>query len=413
VVVFDDRSPTGERVRRSGVGDSLRMISTLAVAGYRSLRDVRLGLGRLTVVTGANGSGKSSLYRALRLLGDCATGGVVGSLAREGGLPSVLWAGPETIGPGVRSGGHAVEGTRRRGPVSLMVGFSADSFSYLADLGLPSGLSRQSAFTLDPELKRELVWAGPVLRPATTLLVRRGPLVQVRRDDGSLEALMSDLDTFESALTAAGDPVQTPEVLAVRGQVRSWRFYDSFRTDAGAPARASHVGTRTVALADDGSDLAAALQTIAEIGTATELEACIADAFPGSSLRVTSEAGRFDLALTQPGLLRPLRTAELSDGTLRYLLWTAALLSPRPGQLMVLNEPETSLHADLLPALARLIARAAARTQVLVVTHDNRLATSLATQPDAVLIELEKQLGETRVVGAQALDHPVWSWGSR
>ena len=60
------------------------MISTLAVAGYRSLRDVRLHLGGLTVVTGANGSGKSNLYRALRLLADCARGEVVGSLAREG-----------------------------------------------------------------------------------------------------------------------------------------------------------------------------------------------------------------------------------------------------------------------------------------------------------------------------------------
>ena len=41
------------------------------------------------------------------------------------------------------------------------------------------------------------------------------------------------------------------------------------------------------------------------------------------------------------GLLRPLRGAELSDGTLRYLLWVAALLTPRPPELLVLNEPET------------------------------------------------------------------------
>lgn len=258
-------------------------------------------------------------------------------------------------------------------------------------------------------------WCGPApsYDPRRRCCGGGGPLVQARRDDGSFATVMCDLDTFESALAAAGDPVQTPELLAVREQVRSWRFYDSFRADAGAPVRASHIGTRTLALADDGSDLAAALQTIYEIGTAAELEACIEDAFPGSSLQINSEAGRFDLALTQPGLLRPLRTAELSDGTLRYLLWTAALLSPRPGALMVLNEPETSLHPDLLPALARLVARAAARTQVLVVTHDHRLVTFLAAQPDAVTIELEKDLGETRIVGAQALDRPAWSWGSR
>ena len=375
------------------------MISTVSVAGYRSLRELRLVLGRLTVVTGPNGSGKSSLYRSLRLLADCAQGGVVSSLAREGGLPSVLWAGREK---------HV---TRRRSPVTLRVGYASDGFGYLAELGLPGGDAAHSAFTLDPEIKRELVWAGPVLRPVTTLLQRRGPLVQVRGDDG-FDVLISDLAGFESALAVAGDPARTPEVLAVRDQVRSWRFYDTFRTDSGAPARAVQIGTRTLALADDGSDLAAALQTIAEIGVVADLDGCVDDAFPGSRLRVSSEGGRFDLSLHQPGLLRPLRTAELSDGTLRYLLWVAALLTPRPGELIVCNEPETSLHRDLLPALARLITRAAARTQVLVVTHDADLAALLQDQADSTTVSLHKQEGETRIRGSEALDGPSWTWGT-
>ena len=53
------------------------MITKLAISGYRSLRDVRLGLGALNVVTGANGSGKSSLYRAVRLLADIAQGRII------------------------------------------------------------------------------------------------------------------------------------------------------------------------------------------------------------------------------------------------------------------------------------------------------------------------------------------------
>ena len=78
--------------------------------GYRSLRELRVPLAQITVVTGANGTGKSSLYRALRLLADCAEGQVVASLAREGGLPSTLWAGPEVIGKAVRSGEYEVAG---------------------------------------------------------------------------------------------------------------------------------------------------------------------------------------------------------------------------------------------------------------------------------------------------------------
>ncbi len=58
--------------------------------------------------------------------------------------------------------------------------------------------------------------------------------------------------------------------------------------------------------------------------------------------------------------------AELSDGTLCFLLWAAALLTPRPPELMVLNEPETGLHPNLLPALARLIVAAAKHTQIIV-----------------------------------------------
>jgi predicted ATPase len=100
------------------------------------------------------------------------------------------------------------------------------------------------------------------------------------------------------------------------------------------------------------------LQTIIEIGDTDALIGTIDDAFPGSRLQVVETRGRFDLERHAHGLLRPLSAAELSDGTLRYLLLTAALLSPRPPSLMVLNEPETSLHVDLLPALARLIAAA-------------------------------------------------------
>jgi len=67
------------------------MLRTVAVAGYRSLRELVLPRGQLSVITGANGSGKSSVYRSLRLLADVAQNAVVASLAREGGLPSTFW----------------------------------------------------------------------------------------------------------------------------------------------------------------------------------------------------------------------------------------------------------------------------------------------------------------------------------
>lgn len=197
----------------------------------------------------------------------------------------------------------------------------------------------------------------------------------------------------------------------MRETIRGWRFYDHFRTDREAPARLPQLGTRTPVLSHDGYDLAAALQTIREIGDANALDEAVSDAFPGARLGIESQQdGRFGVRLYQDGLLRPLSAAELSDGTLRYLLWVAALLTPRPPSLMVLNEPETSLHPDLLPALARLISKASTRTQVWVVSHASRLISALNEQPGCHAIVLEKELGQTQVVDQDMLDEPAWHW---
>lgn len=388
------------------------MLNTLAVTNYRSLRDLKIALGPLNVITGANGSGKSSLYRALRLLADCAQGQVIGSLAREGGLQSVLWAGPEQISGAVRRGEHPVQGTARSKPVNVQLGFSSDDFGYLIDLGIPPR-DEGSAFNLDPEIKREVVFDGPVMRPSSILVRRKRPTAEARDPDGGWVELSTRLNTFESVLTEFPDPQRVPELWSVRQQIRSWRFYDSFRTDPDAPARQTQVGTRTPILDHDGRDLAAALQTIIEIGDAAGMRTAVDDAFPGSRLAITEAAGRFDLAFNQDGLLRPLAGAELSDGTLRYLLLVAALLTPRPPGLMVLNEPETSLHPELLAPLGRLILAAARRTQIIVVSHAAPLINVLRDQPVTTVVELEKDFGETRIVDQGIFEGPHWNWGKR
>jgi predicted ATPase len=386
------------------------MLQTLAVQNYRTLRDFVIALGPLNLITGANGSGKSNIYKALRLLAETAQGGVIGSLAREGGLTSTLWAGPESVSRGMRSGAVPVQGTARKHPVSLGLGFIGSTFSYSIDLGLPTPSS--SAFALDPIIKGEFVWAGPVPRPAAMLVERRGPIVRSRDDSGEWQIVHEHLSSFDSMLSQVADPRRTPELLALREQIRSWRFYDHFRTDAAAPARMPQIGTHTPILGHDGVDLAAALQTIREIGDGGALDEAVDDAFPGATVTIENYDGRFETTMQQHGLLRPLKAVEFSDGTLRYLLWIAALLSPRPPELLVLNEPETSLHADLLPALGRLIARAAERSQLFVVSHASKLIAALEKH-DCQSLTLEKELGETRVSGSKELDRPTWHWVAR
>jgi predicted ATPase len=388
------------------------VIDRLAIAGYRSLRDFRLDLGALNVVTGPNGSGKSSLYRALRLLADIAQGRIIQSLAREGGLPSTLWAGPATIARAVKQGRYPVEGLAPKSPVSLKLGFSGDGYGYAIDLGLPhpDRSDTPSQFRLDPEIKTESVWTGQTLGRANALAARVGPHVGIRDDAGAWRTSLQSLATFDSMMTHCADPRDALDLLLLRERMRAWRFYDSPRTDQDAPARRPQVGTYTPILASDGADLAAALQTIREIGAADELDASIEDAFPRSSVSVVNSDGYFEVEMRQHGLLRPLKAAELSDGTMRYLLLVAALLSPRPSAFLALNEPEASLHPDLLGPLARLIEKAAVRSQVIVVTHVPRLVAELSRTKGVRMIALKKEFGETIVAEGE---RPSWVWPSR
>jgi predicted ATPase len=358
----------------------------LAVEGYRSIRKLRVKLGPVNLLTGPNGCGKSNLYNSMLLLSKAASGGFARAIAEEGGMPSVLWAGAEKV-----------RFTRKKPPRRVILRITGEEYEYQLQVGLPATgppVIEASHFLLDPRIKEETVClAGSTVR----LMIRTGTSAAMRDAEGRMAQYPLALLESESVLSQIQEPHVYPELSALRTEMLRWRFYHGFRTDAHSPLRSPQVGVLTPVLSHDGSDLAAALQTIIEIGDRETLNETIDRAFPGGRLSISSCQTRFSFSLRLPGILRPLEAPELSDGTLRYLCLVAALLSPRPPALLALNEPETSIHPDLIEPLARLIAAASRNTQLWITTHSRGLAAEVERFSGTPPIQLRIADGETLI----------------
>ena len=371
-------------------------LTSVTIQNYRSIRSLTLPVDACSVFVGANGVGKTNLYKALGLLRCAAAGTITHAIAEEGGIESVLWA-----------------GARRRGmPVRLVlkarfaeVGNGAEGgspHSYEIEVGLPS--PNEAAFTIEPLVKEERL-AVRQGRREIVMMERKGPLVTLRNEDGVRENHKNAVLPSETALAAFRDGARYPELEAVRRELLDWRLYHDFRTDAASPVRQPCHAITTPTLSPDGHDLAAVLATLFVIRQDTvELANAIDDAFSGARLSSGGEGSWCRLSLELPDMPRAFGAHELSDGTLRYLCLLGALMGYRLPSLIALNEPEASLHPSLLPPLARLIARAARNTRIWIVTHSDALAETLREETGIRPRRVIKQVGATSIEGLKLSD---------
>jgi len=369
-------------------------------AGYRSLKSIRIPLGKLGVYLGANGVGKTNLYRALQLLQASAAGRLSLELAGEGGMQSALWAGNRT--------------PNQPAQLTLSADFgeagAATGYRYSIDVGLSPSVTdrkgrihaRGNAFALEAQVKEEsLVFDSG--RRSEKLLERRGPNLTARDEAGVSQEIETELMASETALGSLQDPSRFPDLHIIQRTMLDWRFYHDLRTDASSPLREPCLAVTSPTLASDGSNLAAVFATLLYIRQdKAELDQAIEQAFPGARLVVPEPERTASFGMMFPDYPnRVFDASELSDGTLRYLALAGVLLAHRLPALVALNEPEASLHPDLLDPLARLIAGAANRTQMWLVTHSQPLADAIArhgrTEPRIVI----KRRGETWIEGLQ------------
>ncbi len=183
------------------------MLRTLHFRGYRSLRDFRLRLGQVTVVTGENGVGKSNVYRALALMQRMAQGRFAESVAEEGGLPSLLWA------------GELKKNETRR----MRWEIEHEDFHIEMECGMiPATPGDPSLFKTDPDIKLETLRHGG--SNGRVMAKRKGPAIDLRLPDGTMAQLPLPVHATESMLSEVRDGIHYPAVMAARETMLAWRF---------------------------------------------------------------------------------------------------------------------------------------------------------------------------------------------
>lgn len=368
------------------------VVREFSAAGYRSLQRIAYPMSRLDVFVGANGVGKSNLYRALELLQAAATNTLGYSLAREG-LDLAMWAGE-------RKGGKPPR-------IQVSVSFSTPDqwepiYRYEVEVGYPSPASAHLG--VEPDIKSESLTYLGGSRPAR-LMDRDGPQVMARDEEGRRVAIDIDLLPSETVLGRLEDPSRYPGLDMVRRTLTEWRFYHDLRTDAASPLRQPCVAVATPTLASDGANLAAVFATLAHIrDDTTDLDAAVGHAFPGARLIVPSPDRTASFAMMfREFPQRLFEASELSDGTLRFLGLAGALMAYRLPPFIALNEPESSLHPDLMEPLGRMVVQAAERTQVWLVTHSERLASVIDGAGAGAIRTVRKTAGATTIDGLTML----------
>lgn len=353
-------------------------IRSMFAANYRSLKSIRMDMAGVNLFIGENGVGKSNLYRALQLIQAAVRGRLAHEIAREGGMASALWSGKRRSGDPVRI----------KLEVELLDEVQALSFLYRVEAGLRPPKAA-AGFAFEPQVKEEelKVDAG---RPVT-VMKRAGPGIFVRNAAGRMEEYPEQALTSETAIALLGDAGHYPEIGTFRRAIDGWRFFHGFRTDRDSPLRSPCLAVTAPMLDEDGSNLAAVFATLFHTRQDTvDLDRAIADAFGGARLIVPQPQEFAEFSLVFPDFpLRQFSPRELSDGQMRFLALAGALLSYRKPRFIALNEPETSLHPDMLPALADMIAQASSDSQIWIVTHSELLAAEIqkrcGTRPKRVI----------------------------
>ncbi len=357
-------------------------LTQLHVQGFRRLQDVQLELRPIMVMIGANGVGKTSILDAVSLLSDSASGKLHTNLSSHGGIGSILTRGIATelnFGTSMEVPGYK--------PLDYQLNLRTQGSGY------------EIAYE---ELSQDRGQLHPFLHVTTD-----GS--RVRYHNGKNLAQPDwDHDGTESALSQVPKMYRGPEEF--RKLLSTATLYHVLDVGPRAPVKLPQPMKPATLPGADGEDLVPLLYSLRE-GDKYRFEAIVDSlhaAFPDFEELNFPPVAAGTLAMTwkDRSFTKPLYMHELSEGTLRFIWLVSLLQSPSLSTITMIDEPEVSLHPELLSLLADLMREASTRTQLIVATHSDRLIRFL--EPREVVVMDSAGVGQTTATWADKLDLEKW-----
>jgi len=366
-------------------------LTEIRVEGYRSLVDVTLPLRDLMVMIGPNGSGKTALLEVLVLLRCAAQEQLAEQLEAFGGSQAVL---SQTI--------HRPD----RLKLDLSVDVESSRSSALMDYRFQLA-PRGTGYAL-PFERLEWQWDPSADRPFRYIDAHYERVFYSDPETSRMVQPTWEHNALELALAQVPRMYAEPDTL--RRLLASIRFYSFLDVTQRAVVRLPQALTPARRPGPNGENLYSALYNLraTDPNTYSRIEEILHIGFPGFQhleFPVVG-TGQVTLAWYQVGISGPFYASQLSEGTLRFLWLITILLSPDTPALILLDEPEVSMHPELLKLLAGVLQDAALRGQVLVATHSPDLIRWL--EPGEVLVAEKDEAGATQFIWADSLDLEAW-----
>src|ERR1022692_465407 len=360
-------------------------VESLEISGFTSFKNVAWQPERLNVLIGPNGSGKSNLLLALELIRASAAGNLREFVLSKGGLPRLLW------------------------------GESAQQIEFEIEIGTGEPPAYPIyRFTLRPVpqsagfrvVSEALGFEGP--SSPSRVMYRNEDRLTVAEGDGELVHDPSrHLPEAETALSMVSALWIHPVPYRLQQELRAWAVYHDLRVDGRAEIRRSAVVREEKRISPDGQNLIPVLKTLYEGDFKDAIDSGMSAAFPDDYDEIffrTTEPDRIQLYVRRKHSKREDSAADLSDGTLRFLLLLTILATPDPPPLIAIDEPESGLHPSMLPIIAEFAAQAATRTQVILSTHSPQMLDAFGdTLPAATIFDWAGDHTELKTVRGDEL----------